>query len=88
VGVVVKHRLLARHVGVFIEHPPENSMASFNFISVVLDEGTASAFGSWFYIADDGGGFSSHLAETTEPIEFALASCCDIDDLADDLGGI
>jgi hypothetical protein len=25
---------------VFIEHPPENSIASFNFTSAVLDEGT------------------------------------------------
>jgi hypothetical protein len=54
----------SRQVGVFIEHQPENSMALFNFTSVVLDEGTASAFGSSFCIADDGGGFSSHLAET------------------------
>jgi hypothetical protein len=52
---------------VFIKYPPENSMASFNFTGAVLDEGTASAFGSWFCIADDGGGFSSHLAETREP---------------------
>jgi hypothetical protein len=64
VGVAVKYRQLARQVGVFLEHPPENSMASFNFTSTVLDEGTASTFGSWFCIADDGGGFSSHLAET------------------------
>jgi hypothetical protein len=35
-----------------------------------------------------GGGFNSHLAETREPTEFAPASCRDIDDLANDLGGI
>jgi hypothetical protein len=35
---------------VFIKHPPENSMASFNFTSIVLDEGTAFTFGSWFCI--------------------------------------
>jgi hypothetical protein len=46
VGVAVKHRLLARQVRVFIEHSPENSMASFNFTSVVLDEGTTFIFGS------------------------------------------
>jgi hypothetical protein len=46
VGVAVKHRQLARQVGALIEHPPENSMASFNFISVVLDEGTTFIFGS------------------------------------------
>jgi hypothetical protein len=44
VGVVVKHRQLARQVGVFIEHPPENLMASFCFISIVLDEGTTFIF--------------------------------------------
>jgi hypothetical protein len=31
---------------VFIKHPPENSMASFNFNSAVLDEGMAFTFGS------------------------------------------
>jgi hypothetical protein len=30
---------------VFIKHPPENLMASFNFTSVVLDEGTTFIFG-------------------------------------------
>jgi hypothetical protein len=46
VGVVVKHQQLARQVGVFIEHPLENSMASFNFTSVVLDERTTFIFSS------------------------------------------
>jgi hypothetical protein len=46
VDVVVKHRQLACQVGVFIEHPPENSMAFFNFTSVVLDEGTTFIFSS------------------------------------------
>jgi hypothetical protein len=45
-GVAVKHQQLARQVEVFMEHPPENSMASFNFTSVVLDEGTTFIFGS------------------------------------------
>jgi hypothetical protein len=31
---------------VVIEHPPENSMASFNFTRAVLDEGTIFVFGS------------------------------------------
>jgi hypothetical protein len=39
VGVVVKHRQLVHQVGVFIEHPLENLMASFNFTSAMLDEG-------------------------------------------------
>jgi hypothetical protein len=38
-------------------------MASFNFTSAVLDEGTAFAFGSWFYIIDNHGGFNSHLTK-------------------------
>jgi hypothetical protein len=31
---------------VFIEDPPANSMASFNFTSAVLEEGTTFTFGS------------------------------------------
>jgi hypothetical protein len=46
VGVVVKHRQLVRQVGGFVEHPPENSMASFNFTNAMLDEGTTFIFGS------------------------------------------
>jgi hypothetical protein len=46
VGVTVKYRKLARQLGVFMEHPPENSMASFSFTSTVLDEGTTFIFGS------------------------------------------
>jgi hypothetical protein len=46
VGVAVKHRQLARQVGEFIEHPPKNLMASFNFTSAVLDESTTFIFGS------------------------------------------
>jgi hypothetical protein len=46
-GVVVKHQQLVCQVGALIEDPPVNSMASFNFTSVVLDEGTTFIFGSW-----------------------------------------
>jgi hypothetical protein len=46
VGVAGKHRQLARQVGVLTEDPPENLMASFNFTSVVLDEGTTFIFSS------------------------------------------
>jgi hypothetical protein len=45
--MVVKHRQLAHQVGMFIEHPPENSIASFNFTSTVLDKGTTFIFDSW-----------------------------------------
>jgi hypothetical protein len=67
VGVAVKHRQLARQIEVFIEHPPENSMASFNFTSAVLDEGTTFIFGSWICVANALGGFNSHLANSKEP---------------------
>jgi hypothetical protein len=45
---------------VFIEHPPKNLMASFNFTSTMLDEGTTFVFGSWICIANGLGGFNSH----------------------------
>jgi hypothetical protein len=67
VGVAVKHRQLALQVGVFIEHPLENSMASFSFTSTVLDEGTTFIFGSWICIANGLGGFNSHLADSRKP---------------------
>jgi hypothetical protein len=44
--MAVKYRQLVHQVGVFIEHPSENSMASFNFTSAVLDESTTFIFGS------------------------------------------
>jgi hypothetical protein len=50
VGVAVKHRQLVCQIGVFIEHPPENSRASFCFTSTVLDEGTSFIFGSWIVL--------------------------------------
>jgi hypothetical protein len=46
VGLAVKHRQLARQVGVLFEDPPVNSMASFNFTRAMLDEGTMFTFGS------------------------------------------
>jgi hypothetical protein len=73
---------------VLIEDPPKNSMASFNFTCIVLDEGTTFTFSLWFCITNCRGGFNSHLAGTMEPTASAPASCRDIDDLADDLGKI
>jgi hypothetical protein len=58
--MAIKHRQLARQVRVFIEHPLENSMASFSFTSNVLGEGTTFIFGSWTCVANDLGGFISH----------------------------
>jgi hypothetical protein len=88
VGLEVKHRPLERQVGVFIEHPPKNSMASFNFTSVVPDEGTTFTFGSWVCIANGSSGFKNHLANSKKPEASAPTSRCNIDNLADNLGGI
>jgi hypothetical protein len=85
VGVVVKHRQLARQVGVFIEHPPENSMASFNFTSVMLDEGMTFIFGSWICVANDLGGFNSHLANSKEPEATSSTQSSNLDDFIDNL---
>jgi hypothetical protein len=51
----------------FIEHPPENSMASLSFTSTVLDEGTTFIFGSWICVVNGLGGFHSHLADCKKP---------------------
>jgi hypothetical protein len=66
-GVAVKHRQLECQVGVFIEHPVENSMASLSFTSNVLDEGTIFIFGSWICVANGLGGFISHLVDSRKP---------------------
>jgi hypothetical protein len=85
VGVVIKHRKLARQVGVFTEHPSENLMASFNFTSVVLDEGTTFTFSSWICIANGSGGFNSHLANSREPEASSLTPSSDLDKFIDKL---
>jgi hypothetical protein len=85
VGLEVKHRQLARQVGVFIEHPPENSMASFHFTSAVLDEGTTFIFGSWICIANRLGGFNIHLANSRESETLAAAQHSDLDEFVDNL---
>jgi hypothetical protein len=46
VGLEVKYRPMARQVGVLVDDPLENSMASFSFASIVLHEGTTFVFGS------------------------------------------
>jgi hypothetical protein len=51
---------------VFVEHPPENLMASFYFTSTVLDECTTFIFDFWICIANGSGGFNSHLANSRE----------------------
>jgi hypothetical protein len=85
VGLKVKHRQLACQVGVFIKYPPENLMASFNFTSTMLDEGTAFIIGSWICIANGSGGFNSHLADTSEPKASATTRCSDLNEFIDNL---
>jgi hypothetical protein len=71
---------------VFIEHPPENSMASFNFTSAVPDEGTTFTLSSWVHRQRLR--FNNHLANPKKLEASAPTSSHDIDNLADDLGGI
>jgi hypothetical protein len=85
VGVVVKHRQLARQVGVFIEHPLENLMASFNLTSAMLDEGTTFISGSWICITNGLGGFNSHLANSREPEAFSSTRSSDLNEFIDNL---
>jgi hypothetical protein len=85
VGVVVKHRQLARQVGVFIEHPPENSMASFNFTSAMLDEGTTFIFGFWICVANGSGGFNSHLDDSRKLEASTTSRGSDLDEFIDNL---
>jgi hypothetical protein len=65
---------------VFIEHPPENLMATFNFTSTVLDEGTTFIFSSWICVANGLGGFNSHLANSKEPEASPSTGSSDLDD--------
>jgi hypothetical protein len=71
VGEVVKHRQLARQVGVFIKHPLENSMASLSFTSTMLDEGTTFILG----------GFDSNLVDSRKPKAPAATRRSDLDEL-------
>jgi hypothetical protein len=83
--MAVKHRLLARLVGVFIEHPPENSMASFSFTSTMLDEGAMFIFGSWICVANGSGGFNGHLANSRKPEVSTPTRGSDLDKFVDNL---
>jgi hypothetical protein len=85
VGVAVKHRQLARQVGVFIEHPPKNSMASFNFTSAVLNEGTTFIFSSRICVANGLGSFNSHLVNSKEPEASTSTRSSDLDEFIDNL---
>jgi hypothetical protein len=83
--MVVKHQQLARQVGVFIEHPLENSMASLRFTSTMLDEGTTLIFGSWICIANSFGGFNSDLVDSRKPEASTPTRHSDLDEFIDNL---
>jgi hypothetical protein len=70
---------------VFIEHPPENSMASFSFTSAMLDEGTTFIFSSWTCVANGLGGFNSHLANSKVPEASSSTPSSDLDEFIDNL---
>jgi hypothetical protein len=54
----------------------------------VLDEGTTITSCSSICVANGSDGFNGHLADSSKPEGSASASSRDVDDLADDLGGI
>jgi hypothetical protein len=60
-------------------------MASFNFTSVVLEEGTTFTLGSWVCIADGSGGFNSHLVNPRELEVPAATQRSDLDEFIDNL---
>jgi hypothetical protein len=69
----------------FIEHPPKNLMASFNFTSAMPDEGTTFIFSSWICVADSLGDFNSHLANSKEPEATSSTPSSDLDNFIDNL---
>jgi hypothetical protein len=85
VGLVVKYQQLARQVGVLIEDPPANSMALFNFIRAVLEEGTTFTFGSSVCIANGLGSFNNHLANPRELEVLAVTQHNDLDEFVGNL---
>jgi hypothetical protein len=60
-------------------------MASFNFTSAVLDEGTTFIFGSWICVANGLGGFNSHLANSKEPEASSSTPSSDLYEFIDNL---
>jgi hypothetical protein len=70
---------------VFIKHPPENSMSSFNFTSAVLDKGTTFTFSSWNCVTNGSVGFSSHLANSRVPEASSSTPSSDLDEFIDNL---
>jgi hypothetical protein len=84
-GQTVKHRQLAHQIGVRIEDPPVNSMASFRFTSVVLPEGTTLVFGSWVCIADGAGDFRRFTIDVMKPKTLAASFHNELNEFVDNL---
>jgi hypothetical protein len=60
-------------------------MASFNFTSAVLDEGTTFIFGSWICVANGLGDFNSHLVDSGKPEASTPTRHSDLDEFIDNL---
>jgi hypothetical protein len=69
----------------FIEHPPKNSMAFFDFTSAVLDEGTTFILGSWVCVADSAGSFHRYLVDDTRAKASAASHRYGLDEFIDNL---
>jgi len=82
VGLVAKHQQLARQVGAFGEDQLANSMANSDDSNTV-PAGTTLVFDSWVCIANDSGGFTSHLADPREPEASATPQRNNVDDFID-----
>jgi hypothetical protein len=70
---------------VFIEDPPENSMAYFCFTITMLDAGTTFIFSSWIYVANGLGGFNSHLSDSRKLEASTPTRSSDLDKFVDSL---
>jgi hypothetical protein len=85
---VVKYRQLARQVGVRIEDPLVNSMASFKFTSAMLPQGMMFIFGSWVCIADGAGDFRWFTIDVMKPKTLAASFYSDLDEFVDNLNDL
>jgi hypothetical protein len=74
-----------RQVGVRIEDPPANSMASFKFTNAEPLQGTTFVFGSWVCIADGTGGFHQFTIDTMKLKTPAASFHSDLDEFVDNL---
>jgi hypothetical protein len=75
---------LARQVGVRIEDPPANSMASFKFTSAMPPQGTTFIFSSWVCVADGAGNFHRFIIDM-KPKILAVSFHSDLDEFVKNL---